>query len=424
MDNRARAAMIRKVERRIRAKYRKRGLILFLVALFLGLLLGVLACKQGIIPVKSSSSARPSATVTAQPEYDGALSEVESTPTPMLATPTPTPENAPLAATEAPEQGGVLSNEALSSLLGGITSVDQGNSNDQTQPVTTAQVLPTPTPAATLLTPDGGQDTSVQAVAVEPTAAVVQTDPNAKGSKSNPVRAGEAFEFETQVLSDGMKRTNTSSSEYETLRFSITLKNFLMPDYFQANYANRYKLTGTEAGAELEMTLLSSTGTNSILPQNAVLITFENEAGEINEGYQLMDAAISGTYDIPLAPGETKTLYKRFKYSEEEAMKYMVLTYYIDGAAYKAYFLLEVVEPVVTYNTLVKGDRNDEVKALQERLVELGYLSDTADGIFGSNTESAIRAAQANGGLAQTGVADNEFQQFIFSDSAPSASGT
>ena len=78
----------------------------------------------------------------------------------------------------------------------------------------------------------------------------------------------------------------------------------------------------------------------------------------------------------------------------------------------------------MTYNTLVKGDRNDEVKALQERLVELGYLSDTADGIFGSNTESAIRAAQANGGLAQTGVADNEFQQFIFSDSAPSASGT
>ncbi len=397
MDNRARAAMIRKVERRIRAKYRKRGLILFLVALFLGLLLGVLACKQGIIPVKSSSSARPSAIVRPSPECDGALSEVELLRRHRCPADADTRESRPWRLLRRRSRMVCSLTRHSAICWAGLHRSIREYSNDQTRRVTTAQVCP-PTPAATLLTPDGGQDTSVQAVAVEPTAAVVQTDPNAKGSKSNPVRAGEAFEFETQVLSDGMKRTNTSSSEYETLRFSITLKNFLMPDYFQANYANRYKLTGTEAGAELEMTLLSSTGTNSILPQNAVLITFENEAGEINEGYQLMDAATSGTYDIPLAPGETKTLYKRFKYSEEEAMKYMVLTYYIDGAAYKAYFLLEVVEPVVTYNTLVKGDRNDEVKALQERLVELGYLSDTADGIFGSNTESAIRAAQANGG--------------------------
>ena len=61
------------------------------------------------------------------------------------------------------------------------------------------------------------------------------------------------------------------------------------------------------------------------------------------------------------------------------------------------------------------------VQALQERLVELGYLDDTADGIFGGNTANAIRAAQEQAGMESTGVADNEFQQFIFSSAAQPA---
>ena len=61
------------------------------------------------------------------------------------------------------------------------------------------------------------------------------------------------------------------------------------------------------------------------------------------------------------------------------------------------------------------------MQALQERLIELGYLDDTADGIFGGNTANAIRAAQEQAGMESTGVADNEFQQFIFSSAAQPA---
>ena len=59
--------------------------------------------------------------------------------------------------------------------------------------------------------------------------------------------------------------------------------------------------------------------------------------------------------------------------------------------------------------------------AAQERLVVLGYLDDTADGIFGANTANAIRAAQEQAGMESTGIADNEFQQYIFSSSAQPA---
>ena len=43
------------------------------------------------------------------------------------------------------------------------------------------------------------------------------------------------------------------------------------------------------------------------------------------------------------------------------------------------------------------------------------------DGIFGGNTTNAIRDAQEQAGMEVTGVADNAFQQYIFSSSAQAA---
>ena len=99
-------------------------------------------------------------------------------------------------------------------------------------------------------------------------------------------------------------------------------------------------------------------------------------------------------------------------------MRYLVVKYYVGGQEYKAYFKLEEGEPPVNYERLASGSRGDAVQALQERLVELGYLDDKADGIFGGNTGNAIRAAQEQAGMESTGIADNEFQQYIFSSSA------
>lgn len=54
-----------------------------------------------------------------------------------------------------------------------------------------------------------------------------------------------------------------------------------------------------------------------------------------------------------------------------------------------------------------RGDRGDAVAALQRRLIEMGWLNDVADGMFGKNTERAVAAFQQAAGLPVTGVADS-----------------
>ena len=81
------------------------------------------------------------------------------------------------------------------------------------------------------------------------------------------------------------------------------------------------------------------------------------------------------------------------------------------------------------YPTLRLGDRDGEDSAanivfLQNRLNELGYLRDPADGAFGEGTESAVRMFQRNNGLPETGVADSETQALLFSDSASLVAAT
>ena len=57
------------------------------------------------------------------------------------------------------------------------------------------------------------------------------------------------------------------------------------------------------------------------------------------------------------------------------------------------------------YKDLKRKDRNTDVKNLQEKLIELGYLDDTADGIFGEKTQVAIEQLQSDLGMTVTGVA-------------------
>lgn len=73
------------------------------------------------------------------------------------------------------------------------------------------------------------------------------------------------------------------------------------------------------------------------------------------------------------------------------------------------------------YPTLKKGDKGDDVKALQEALISLGYLKDKADGMFGGKTEKAVKTAQKKFKLEQTGVADDEVQRRVFNKVAKRA---
>ena len=54
--------------------------------------------------------------------------------------------------------------------------------------------------------------------------------------------------------------------------------------------------------------------------------------------------------------------------------------------------------------TLRMGDRGSQVTRLQVKLIDLGYLTGPADGIFGSQTDAAVRGFQRDKGLTVDGI--------------------
>ncbi|MBQ8200543.1 MAG: peptidoglycan-binding protein [Clostridia bacterium] len=67
--------------------------------------------------------------------------------------------------------------------------------------------------------------------------------------------------------------------------------------------------------------------------------------------------------------------------------------------------------------TMRSGNSGAKVKALQERLIYLGWLPEgSADGVYGTATAEAIRAYQAAHGLRQLGIANLETQAALEKD--------
>lgn len=57
---------------------------------------------------------------------------------------------------------------------------------------------------------------------------------------------------------------------------------------------------------------------------------------------------------------------------------------------------------------LIRGDRSEDVKKLQENLNTLGYDAESADGIFGPGTERAVKSFQRASGLTVDGIAGSQ----------------
>lgn len=70
---------------------------------------------------------------------------------------------------------------------------------------------------------------------------------------------------------------------------------------------------------------------------------------------------------------------------------------------------------------LKRGANSVQVKSMQEKLIELGYLSDAADGAFGANTEEAVTFFQAVNGLTADGIAGSKTLELLFGGNALSA---
>ena len=70
--------------------------------------------------------------------------------------------------------------------------------------------------------------------------------------------------------------------------------------------------------------------------------------------------------------------------------------------------------PNTSYRLLKQGSRGSQVKKLQERLKELGYLTGEVDGAYGAQTRRAVQRFQYYNGLQQDGEAGDSTQTILF----------
>ena len=72
---------------------------------------------------------------------------------------------------------------------------------------------------------------------------------------------------------------------------------------------------------------------------------------------------------------------------------------------------------------LYSGCTGDDVKRVQQRLKDLGYLTDKVDGKYGANTVAAMRAFQLRNGLTGSGNGDTATYTILYSVNAITAEG-
>ena len=75
------------------------------------------------------------------------------------------------------------------------------------------------------------------------------------------------------------------------------------------------------------------------------------------------------------------------------------------------------ITPNRAYKNLQQGDKGPEVRQLQEKLIELGYLPEgSADGAYGGQTRNAVRKFQYYNSLTQDGIAGRASQTNLFAN--------
>ena len=73
-------------------------------------------------------------------------------------------------------------------------------------------------------------------------------------------------------------------------------------------------------------------------------------------------------------------------------------------------------EDYVERESVKRGDKGEQAKAIQEKLIELGFLAGGADGDFGQKSEAAVKLFQKANHLEETGIADSISQYVMYSD--------
>ena len=201
--------------------------------------------------------------------------------------------------------------------------------------------------------------------------------------------------------------TNTPTTLYKRFQYSTTGEEMA------------YLVVTTYVGGETRMILFELEG-DEVEAEPEVVYTILQKGLEGDEVLSLQSRLIELGYLSGAADGS-------FGKKTEDAIKEAQAAFGMEqtGIADSAFQakLYEGAAPTLSqaggYVTLSNGATGDAVKRLQKRLQELGYYTGRVDGGFGPMMVSAVQKAQAALGMAETGVADSDFQAQIYAGTEP-----
>ncbi|WP_096225913.1 peptidoglycan-binding protein [Geobacillus sp. FJAT-46040] len=87
--------------------------------------------------------------------------------------------------------------------------------------------------------------------------------------------------------------------------------------------------------------------------------------------------------------------------------------YVVDGASRIIYYPSNYTNYLWSGQTLKRGDRNDYVKTLQSWLYKAGFNPGGIDGVYGANTEKAVKEFQKKVGITADGIAGKQTYQAL-----------
>ena len=87
---------------------------------------------------------------------------------------------------------------------------------------------------------------------------------------------------------------------------------------------------------------------------------------------------------------------------------------YLSGTDARIAGTPEPKDAIVSYRPLKTGDQGEAVRRLQKALAELGYFTGTVDGIFGEQTEAAVRQFNTDHDISNPGCASMRTQLMLY----------
>lgn len=139
--------------------------------------------------------------------------------------------------------------------------------------------------------------------------------------------------------------------------------------------------------------------------------------GQVDESILESNADFSVNINVPFSTTAPKS-------ESQEAMQQVVVdgngkVTVNDTSLLNSSFTRPKEEKESDYETLSLGDTGFAVQTLQQRLKDLGYFTEGVSGIFDAETEKAVERFEQTYGIMQTGIATSNFQNRLFSASAP-----